>query len=165
MKSVINKQNARLLKPNNPQPARTCNCQAQNTCPLNGECLKECFVYNAAVVSANSTTNYIGATEGTFKKRLSGHETSFRDRKYETATRLSRYIWKLRDKNEPYTITWSTLKKATPYACGTRKCDLCTTEKLLIAKGKPGTIQNKRSELVAKCRHRAKFTLKRVNDT
>ena len=160
MKSVINKHNSRLLTPNQNQLTRTCSCQSEASCPLNGECLKRCLVYNAKVESVSATTNYIGATEGPFKGRLASHNLSFRDRDYENETMLSRYIWALNDKNETYTVTWSILENASPYMCGTRKCDLCITEKLLIAKAEPGTILNKRSELVAKCRHRNKFTLK-----
>ena len=163
MKCVIDKHNSRLLKQDEGQSVRLCNCPNIDVCPLNGECLKRCFVYNAKVESASGTTNYIGVTEGPFKGRLSSHELSFRDRKYETSTKLSTYVWKLRDKNEPYTISWSVMDNASPYACGTRKCDLCITEKLHIAKAEPGSILNMRSELVAKCRHRKKFSLKYLN--
>ena len=164
MKSVISKHNSRLLiKQDDNQSVRLCNCRNRDTCPLNGECLKRCFVYNANVESASGTTNYIGGTEGPFKSRLASHALSFRDRKYETATKLSTYVWELSDKNEPYTITWSVKDNASPYVCGTRKCDLCITEKLHIAKAALGTTLNMRSDMVAKCRHRNKFSLKYLN--
>ena len=47
-----------------------------------------------------------------------------------------------------------------PYICGTRKCDLCLCEKLLIARANSATLLNNRDELVSKCRHMNKFTLK-----
>ena len=50
--------------------------------------------------------------------------------------------------------------KAHPYICGTRKCDLCLCEKLLIARANSVSLLNKRDELVSKCCHRNKFTLK-----
>ena len=39
------------------------------------------------------------------------------------------------------------------------QCHLCLSEKLAILLAKPDTLLNKRSELVAKCRHRNKFKL------
>ena len=129
------------------------------------ECLKSCFAYNAAVSSPSGNISYIGCTEGPFKGRYNTHTLSFRDRKYETDTELSKYIWKLKDRNEDYTITWKVGANASRYACGTRRCDLCLTEKLLIAKAEPGTILNERSELLSKCRHRNKFTLKYFDNT
>ena len=72
-------------------------------------------------------------------------------------TWLSTYIWSLKEKNIKYDITWSIAAKASPYACGTRKCDLCLTEKLLIAKSDPEKMLNHRAEIFAKCRHQNKF--------
>ena len=54
--------------------------------------------------------------------------------------------------------------KSHKYVCGSRKCDLCICEKLLIARGDPYVLLNKRDELVSKCRHRNKFTLKCFKD-
>ena len=50
--------------------------------------------------------------------------------------------------------------KAHPHICGTRKCDLCLCEKLMIARANSASLLNKRDELVSKCRHMNKFTLK-----
>ena len=50
--------------------------------------------------------------------------------------------------------------KAHPYICGTRKCDLCLCEKLLIARANSACLLNKRDELISNCRHINKFTLK-----
>ena len=50
--------------------------------------------------------------------------------------------------------------KAHSYICGTRKCDLCLCEKLLIARANLACLLNKRDELISKCRHINKFTLK-----
>ena len=82
----------------------------------------------------------------------------FRNRGYEKETELSKYIWKLKDQGEDFTIKWSVAAKTSPYICGS---NLCLTEKLLIAKADPRTLLNKRSEIVSKCRHLNKFTLKR----
>ena len=107
MASLINRHNAKLLKPSENQPERKCNCRDQASCPLNGECLKSCFAYNALVSSASGDTNYLGCTEGPFKGRYNQHTLSFRDRSHEKDTDISEYIWQLKDKKEDYTITWS----------------------------------------------------------
>ena len=67
----------------------------------------------------------------------------------------------LKDKNINFTIKWSIAKTPIPYNCGSKRCDLCLTEKLLIATHDTKTLLNKRSEIVSKCRHQKKFTLKR----
>ena len=59
-------------------------------------------------------------------------------------------------------IKWEIARRAAPYKCGTRKCDLCTTEKLEIAlanaNANTDSLLNKRSEIVSTCRQRTKFT-------
>ena len=56
--------------------------------------------------------------------------------------------------------SFRTKLKAHPYNCGTRKCDLCLCEKLMIARANLTSLLNKRDELVSKCRQMNKFTLK-----
>ena len=58
-------------------------------------------------------------------------------------------------------IKWEIAKKSTPYKCGTRRCDLCLTEKLLIATADTSNLLNKRSELISTCRHKNKFRCSR----
>ena len=54
--------------------------------------------------------------------------------------------------------------KSQKYVFGSRKCDLCICEKLLISRADPNVLLNKRDELVSKRRHRIKFTLKCFKD-
>ena len=70
------------------------------------------------------------------------------------------YIWMLKNKNINFTIKWSAAATAIPYNCGGKGFDLCLTEKLLIATYHPKTLLKKRYEIVSKCRHQKKFTLK-----
>ena len=42
------------------------------------------------------------------------------------------------------------------------KCDLCLTEKMIIARSDPKKLLNKRTELICKCRHRNKFLLSNI---
>ena len=89
--------------------------------------------------------------------------SSLRRRDSTTSTELSKYIWKLKDEGveEPEKmIKWEIVRRTVPYRCGTRKCDLCLSEKLVIATADPNTMLNTRSELVSKCRHRNKYNFK-----
>ena len=76
---------------------------------------------------------------------------------------LSKYIWEVKDNNQPYEINWSIAQRAAAYKCGTRRCDICVTEKTVIAAADPSSTLNKRAEIVSTCRHRAKFRYGRVS--
>ena len=104
--------------------------------------------------------NYYGTFEKSFKERYNNHTSSFRNKSRQKSTELFNYIWELKENGENYTIDWLIAMKAHPYIRGTRKCDICLCEKLLIARANSASLLNKRDELVSKCRHMNKFTLK-----
>ena len=126
---------------------------------LNGECLTSCTAYEATVTANNEDHLYFGACQGEWKSRYNDHNQSFRDRKYEKKTELSKFIWSLHDKRVAFSIKWRIAAHARPYKCGTRRCDLCLTEKMLIARSRHKGLLNSRSEIVSKCRHRNKYSL------
>ena len=161
MESIITKHNNKILNKKVESHERLCNCRDKPNCPMDGNCLKKCLVYKAQVNSVRETKYYLGTAEDTFKTRHNNHKKSFKHRMYEKETELSKYIWKLKDQNIKFTIKWNVEAMAIPYTCGSKRCDLCLTEKLLIAKADPKTLLNKRSEIISKCRHHNKFTLKR----
>ena len=68
----------------------------------------------------------------------------------------------MKEKGDNFEIKWDIVRHAIPYKCGTRKCDLCLTEKLLILQGNETNMINKRSEIISKCRHGNKFKLKNM---
>ena len=168
MGSIIKQQNERLLRePDNTNP-RSCNCRNREQCPLNGACLTAGVTYAATVKyvenGAEQENLYNGSTSGTFKNRYSGHLSSFRHEHQENETELSKLIWKLKRRGVNYSISWAITKRAQPYKCGSRRCDLCLTEKVIIARcSHPGMI-NKRTELLAKCRHRNKYLLSDIKN-
>ena len=41
--------------------------------------------------------DYIGLTEGTFKKRFTQHKSSFNNIDYSNKTSLSKYVWSLKN--------------------------------------------------------------------
>ena len=72
------------------------------------------------------------------------------------------HIWELKDQNIPYSISWSIKEKCKPYIGGAKDCNLCIAEKARILEADPKTSLNSRSEMLAMCRHKAKFLLKNV---
>ena len=162
MEAVIRNNNARVFNDSKSPDVSvdTCNCRDTASCPLDGKCLTSSIVYKATVQKASGNVSYLGVSERPFKERYNNHTKAFRNRKYEKDTELSKLIWKLKDAGEQHTLSWSIASSAIPYKCGGSRCDLCATEKLLIIMAAPGSIINKRDEVVSKCRHKNKFILK-----
>ena len=66
---------------------------------MDGKCLSSSIVYEATVMDKSETVKkYYGLSEGSFKIRHGNHKKAFKDRKYENDTELSKYVWKLKDK-------------------------------------------------------------------
>ena len=139
---------------------KDCNCRNKLECPLDSKCLEKCIIYKATVTANNKEKVYIGCTERSFKERFANHKQSFKNPNLSSATALSKYVWALKTANTTYNIKWDIAAKAAPYLCGTRKCDLCTTEKLEILSADQNLLLNSRAEIISKCRHRNKYTLK-----
>ena len=144
---------------NNNNNIRKCNCRNKTKCPLRGECLTECVVYKATITTPTSSCNYFGSTEGQFKTRYNNHMHSFRTKSKKHSTTLATLMHNKKEQNITPNVIWSIEKNCKPYICGSRRCDLCLTEKLAIIQ-KPNI--NKRSEIINKCRHRSKYKLKNV---
>lgn len=159
MQNIITQHNSTLLNSKVEQEHRLCNCRSKPTCPLNGKCLTQCIVYKAEVKTNTSTSVYFGASEGEFKTRYRNHVKSFKHKKYQNETELSKFIWHLKDTSTPFDLTWTIATRAFPYRCGTRRCDLCLSEKVCIIRAEPKGLLNKRTELLSRCRHRNKFII------
>ena len=161
MASIIKRHNRKIIGNNFKNADEGCNCRGKNKCPLENKCLSTSLVYKACVCADENTEvkNYIGLTEGTFKQRFNGHQLSFRNKKYANSTELSKHVWKLKNsgKVQNTNIKWSIITKAAPYNNGSKRCNLCLTEKLFITKAETSNTLNKRSELISKCRHENKY--------
>jgi hypothetical protein len=164
--SLITQHNRKLLRQHEgattPEPDSHpgCNCRNKELCPMSGHCLQAAVIYKATVCSKNDEKFYIGATEQTFKKRYPKHKQAIDQRTSKSATTLSTYIWSLKDNGETPNVKWEIMKKCQPYACGSRRCDVCLTEKLLILNADKSRCLNLNTELMQKCRHSNKFKLK-----
>ena len=94
---------------------KLCNCRKKSECPLGGQCLKKEIVYQATVNSeGGETETYVGLTANTFKKRHSGHTFNFKHEDSKGTT-LSAYIWKLKNQNKNYEISWKILQHTKPF--------------------------------------------------
>lgn len=164
MKNIISGHNNKILndEENIQENKKLCNCRNKDVCPLNGNCLIESIIYKATVSTHEEEFDYIGSTEGTFKNRYYNHTKSFRNEKYQNETKLSRCIWDLKENDKNYVLKWKILYKSRPYKCGSRKCDLCLSEKYLIMKysNMPNSkLLNSRKEIMNKCRHANKYKI------
>ena len=167
----IDTHNKKLLAQPQENEAKLCNCRRSAECPVEGKCLQQSVIYKAEVLSKHGTKTYIGMTERAFKQRYTEHKQSLpsrtsrmdpveRKKKYEHKSELSAYAWKLHEEGTGYKIKWKIHSKAYPYRGGSRRCDLCLSEKLVIALSDPETTLNSRSELTSKCRHKWKYSLR-----
>ena len=156
-KSIL--KNAETAQPRQDE-RKKCSCRKKEECPLDGECLVSEVVYQATVNTQDTRETYIGLTANQFKARYRNHQMSFRHEKRRNETELSKHLWKLKEENIDFTVTWKILAKAKPYTNLTKRCNLCNTEKFfLITKPHMATL-NKRNELISTCRHRRKFILR-----
>ena len=170
-KRIIDNHNKRILTSSQANDAvttaatevnKTCNCRQKNACPLAGNCLQPCVIYQAAVTRKdnNKKDTYIGLTENTFKTRYRNHTASFRHAKLRNSTELSKHIWTLKDNCIDHFISWRILSSHSPYSSASKRCNLCLKEKFLIICQPDLSTLNKRNELVSSCRHRNKALLR-----
>ena len=132
MSSFIKQHNNILsLSPNSEECS--CNCRNKDNCPLAGSCLKTYIVYRANVIKQNKTHIYYGASDGEFKYQYNNYTNSLRNQDYENKTELSKHIRQTKCNGIEFSLKWSIAAYATPYRCGTRRCELCLTEKYIIA--------------------------------
>ena len=139
-----------------------CNCNGRmGPCPLEGDCRKErSCIYTCKVIRLDNgeSESYTGLAGNTFKERFYGHNGNINN-KDQTGTKLSQYIWYLKDNNIPYDTKWSILKKAKTFNPVTKKCRLCLMEVYCILY-KPETASlNSRTEVFGWCRHRKQWSL------
>ena len=159
--SIIKAHNTKISSPPKPETP-TSNCRRKNECPLDGNCRKSSVIYKCEVTTPEFPKKvYIGLTEKEFKTRYYVHKQSLSNRKYENSTSLSTYVWNLKDiHNVTPSLKWSIIKHAKSYTNNSRNCPLCLQEKFeILFYANKNELLNKRSELIAKCRHTNKFLL------
>ena len=163
--NIISSHNKKIINSGNEANGKTCNCRNKSNCPLDNKYLTNKIVYKAEIETNNDTNKlstkvYFGISETEFKSRYNNHTMSFRNRTHENDTKLSKYIWSLKDENKDFDIKWSILKKSSGYSIISKSCNLCLLEKLVICNFREkDRLLNKRLDLVSKCRHENKYML------
>ena len=104
---------------------------------------------------------YLEIVEENWKQRLYNHSQSLKEKNHKNYTVLSSYLWDLKENhNQISKLTWSIVRFAPGYSNISKRCLLCLQKKLLILNyHNPAELLNKRSKLMAKCRHENKFLL------
>lgn len=160
MSSKINSNNRKKLKQETTRPTENCTC---TNCPIEGKCKEKGVIYRATVTAEGLQNKvYHGLSEPIFLNRYNKHIFTFNNPNYKSETRLSKYIWQLKEQGKEYSIKWDIVKKSTIYQTGSRKCDLCASEKVFIIDADPKLSLNLKSELISKCRHQNKHLLSNV---
>ena len=160
MKSIISSHNTKLIRAKGTMQTYGCNCRGGvESCPLQGRCQVPSLVYKATVSSVEGDRSYIGQAASTFKLRYNNHMNSFTNTAKKHSTALSTYVWKLNREGVDHNIRWSSQCEPQPYNGGGRICDLCVMEKTMIARSDVRESLNKRTEIMAKCRHKLPYYL------
>ena len=156
MDNILKAHNAKiLLKDENKDDDKTCNCRDKATCLVENKCLATNVVYKATVQYEDKTQHYIGMTENSFKTRYTLHKSSLTHSKHRNQTELSNLIWTLTDKGTSYKLSWNIIDRARPYQPGKRTYNLCLSEKYHILVG--SHLINRKTDLLNKCLHGRKF--------
>ena len=164
--SIVSSHNKKVVK--GPVEAQGCNCRNKDSCPLDGACLTSGLVYLSTVDANNNSYGYWGSTANTFKERFNGHKQDMRNED-KPGTALSSKVHELKRTGVDHQIRWYIANKCHTLKPGQPICDVCITEKTRILLGHkephpnlPHNCQflNKRSEIYAKCRHRARIMLR-----
>ena len=95
-----------------------------------GKCTTDKLVYWATVTTDSSLETYVGLTAGEFKDRYYKHEFDFQTPGQRISTKLSSYIWDLKDAGTSYKIKWDIVRRAYPYSAVSSRCDLCTAKNM-----------------------------------
>ena len=165
VKNKISGHNKRIINSGNDANDKTWNCRNKSKWPLDNKCLINEVVYKAEIETYNDTNElstkvYFRIRETEFKSRYNNHTMSFRNRTHENDTKLSKYIWSLKDESKNFNIKWSILKKSSGYSIISKSCNHCLLEKLVICNFKEkDRLLNKRLDLVYKCLHESKYML------
>ena len=139
---------------------KTCSCTRGKTCPLGGKCLTKNVLYKATCTADREPKmEYLGIAATEFKLRFNNYNASFRNEEYGQSTTLKTYFWKMKNQGKNPKVSFQLLRVVPSFTPESGRCALCSAEKLAILKADPRKTLNKRTEIMATCRHRRKFIL------
>ena len=103
-----------------------------------------------------STKVNFGISETEFTTKYNNHTMSFRNRTHESDSKLSKFIWSLKDQDKEFDIKWSIFK----IFSRSKPCNLGLLKKLVKSNFKEKErLLNKLLDLVRKCWHESKNIL------
>ena len=108
---------------------------------------------------------YLGQASCPWKLRYNNHIKAFRNRSQRAHCELANHVWDLKEREKTFRIFWRVVSQETPYSKVSRRCKLCTREKIEIMRAKrknPTRILNERVGILGPCLHRDKHLLGRV---
>ena len=133
IKNIVSSRKKEIANFYNEMNGKTCNCPLDNKCE---KLLKvtDKIVYKAEVetndgISELSTKVNIGISETEFTTKYNNHTMSFRNQTHESDSKLSKFIWSLKDQNKEFDIKWSISKKSSR----SKSCGLGLLKKLVIS--------------------------------
>ena len=90
------------------------------------------IIYDAQITNNTNDEHkeILGAAEASFKERYSNHTQDFKHKKYMKCTKLSKYIWSLKNQGITPIVKWRTVKNVNSKV-SPNYCKLCLTEKFL----------------------------------
>ena len=113
------------------------------------------ILYHARVEEESKPdAGYVGLTANTFKVRYGNHKTSFKYSAKRINSSLAGHVWRLKDANRPFTITWNALATYPDFNPSTNSCRLCLMEKYTIVYKVELTIFNQTNEFFTQCLHK-----------
>ena len=162
LESIVNSHNKKILENKRKLQLGQCNCRVKDNCPLQGHCLTDNLLYKASL-SANlpnyGTKVYKGISHHPFKLQYNNHKKAFNIEKYKNDCELSKEVWRIKDKGGTFEIKWEILQQLNSYSPTSKRCALCMAEKLSIIQHEGDNLLNKRTEIVAPCKHKWKYKL------
>ena len=91
------------------------------------------MVYKGEVTTNTTYNECYGTSEEGLKSRYNNHTQSLRRTSQINDTELSKYLWTLKVNGTDYHLKQSIKSYTSRYQCGTGRCDLCLTEKMILA--------------------------------
>ena len=140
-----------------------CNCRGKKKtgCVMEGSrCLDKGTVYQAEVTALGKPKEkYVGIASTTWKERYRNHTFTFAHKEKRKNTKLSGYIWQLKEESLDYTIKWRILARCQPFKASTKSCRLCLREKYILMHHPELASLNARDEFFSGCLHKHSLLL------
>ena len=128
-----------------------CNCRGKKKtgCVMEGSrCLDKGTVNQAEVTALGKPKEkYVGIA-------YRNHTFTFAHKEKRKNTKLSGYIWQLKEESLDYNIKWRILARCQPFKASSKSCRLCLREKYILMHHPELASLNARDEFFSGCLHK-----------